>query len=153
LSNATRLRFVVGVLDTWSQLCSTRQHAAALSLGADNFNLLGLEPMLSSKNFDGEPLILEPLPYKGGDGRIVCTQGPLAACLLQAHRAGAQTIKEALSQWIIPRHAEHFAAALNDNRILLWLRVLNDEDERAAYRCLLAQSSNSVGVHDIGLVG
>jgi len=47
---------------------------------------------------------------------------------------------KALSQWIIPRHAEHFAAALHDDRILLWLRVVNDEDERAAYRCLLAQS-------------
>jgi hypothetical protein len=149
LPKANRLRFVVGEFEDWSQLCGMLDHAAALSLGMDSFNLLGLEPLLSSQSVNGTPLLLEPLPYVDGDTRIVCSHGPLAACLLAANRAGAQTINDALGQWCILRHADHFSAAVHAGRLLLWLRVMNEEDERAAYEYLLAKSSNAVGVHDL----
>jgi hypothetical protein len=84
---------------------------------------------------------------------IACTSGPLADSLLERIDSGAQSLKEALSRWLIPRHAAHFLDAVEAGRILFWIRVADADDERRACLSLLAHSSNSVGVHDLMLPG
>jgi hypothetical protein len=39
--------------------------------------------------------------------------------------------------------------AVEEGKLLLWVQLFDNEDERRAYRSLLATSSNSVGVHDL----
>ena len=48
-----------------------------------------------------------------------------------------------------PRHAEQIQDAVEQGKIVLWVRLLDSEDEPLAYRSLLAGSSYSVGVHDL----
>ncbi|NJO32745.1 MAG: hypothetical protein HC869_05980 [Rhodospirillales bacterium] len=62
---------------------------------------------------------------------------------------GATTLDTALSRWLIARHAAHLQKAVEDGKILLWVQLFDNDDERRVYRSLLATSSNSVGVHDL----
>jgi hypothetical protein len=55
----------------------------------------------------------------------------------------------ALNHPLIPRHAAHLQAAVEHGRILLWVQLFDNDDERRAYQSLLARSCNSVGVHDL----
>ena len=89
------------------------------------------------------------LAFPGNREPIGCTSGPLAHCLTERINASAVSLKEALGAWLVPRHAAHFQDVVEDGRILLWVRLISIEDERRAYRCLLRNSSNSVGVHDL----
>jgi len=63
--------------------------------------------------------------------------------------SGARSLKEALSHWLVPRHAAHLQEIAERGKIQLWIRLTIAEDERHAYQSLLANSSNSVGVHDL----
>ena len=63
--------------------------------------------------------------------------------------AGGSTLKAALGLWLIPRHAQQIQDAVEQGKIVLWVRLLDSEDEPLAYRALLAGSSHSVGVHDL----
>jgi hypothetical protein len=80
---------------------------------------------------------------------MACTSGPLADCLMERLSSGAQSLKDALGHWLIPRHAAHFHDAVEAGKILLWICVVLADEERRAYQSLLACSSNSVGVHDL----
>jgi hypothetical protein len=62
---------------------------------------------------------------------------------------GAQTLKAALGHWLIPRHAAHLQDGVENGKIILWVQLFDNEDERRAYQSLLKTSSNSVGVHDL----
>lgn len=149
LSELSRLRFVVGVFDSWPQLRQGVRDARARGLVLEDVNCIAFERVLRGHAIGDKPLILEELAYRASPELIVCTRGPLANHLREQLRSGAGSLKQALGRWLIPRHAAHFAEAVQAGRILLWLRVANDDDERRAYQCLLAQSSNSVGVHDL----
>jgi hypothetical protein len=50
---------------------------------------------------------------------------------------------------MVPRHAAHFQEIVENGDIQLWIRLVNSEDERRACQGLLANSSKSVGVHDL----
>ena len=62
---------------------------------------------------------------------------------------GAETLTAALGHWLIPRHAAQLQEAVSAGQVILWAQLFDNDDERRAYRRLLARSSNSVGVHDI----
>ena len=62
---------------------------------------------------------------------------------------GAPTLQSALAHWLIPRHAAQLQGAVDNGRIILWVQLFDNDDERRAYQSLLARSCNSVGVHDL----
>jgi hypothetical protein len=92
---------------------------------------------------------IQPLPFPDNAEPLACTSGPLADHLLRRLHAGAGSLKDALGHWLIPRHAARFESVVQASQILFWMQLVNDDDERRAYQCLLTHSSNSVGVHDL----
>jgi hypothetical protein len=156
LTEQPKLRFAVGTFDSWSQVREALRDLRARGLVLDSFNCLALKRLFSGKTImapDHEPMAVQPLPFPGSCELIACTSGPLANCLMERLASGAASLKQALGLWLIPRHAAHFQDAIKADRILLWIRVSDADDERRAYQSLLAHSSNSVGVHDLVLPG
>ncbi len=62
--------------------------------------------------------------------------------------AGASSLQDALGRWLLPRHAARFQAAVEAGKLLLWVRLGSAEHERIVCQCLLASSSDPVGVHE-----
>ncbi|NJO31830.1 MAG: hypothetical protein HC869_00545 [Rhodospirillales bacterium] len=58
-------------------------------------------------------------------------------------------MQAALCTWLIPRHAEQIQRTIDEGKIVIWVRLDNADDERRAYRALLAAGCGSVGVHDL----
>ena len=148
----TQLRFAVATFDTWDDLRNALQHLSLEGLRSDVTSCLGLQHI-----FTGAAAIaalpaaaaIQELPFPENLHRICCTAGQLAQCLAERLRAGAPTLKVALTHWLIPRHAAQLQEAVEAGRIILWVQLFDSEGERRAYRSLLARSSNSVGVHDL----
>jgi len=92
---------------------------------------------------------LRELPFQKSAELIGCTFGPVADRLAWRLALGAPTLQSALAHWLIPRHAAHLQGAVENGRIILWVQLFDNDDERRAYHSLLARSSNSVGVHDL----
>jgi hypothetical protein len=154
LTEQSTVRFVVGTFDSWPQLRGALHQARAHGLVLDSFNCLALQRLFAGKAIvapDEKPVAVEVLPFVDGSELMACTVGPLADCLKQRIASGARTLKEALSFWVIPRHAAHFEEALQAGKILLWIKVADAANERYAFQALLAHSSNTVGVHDLSL--
>lgn len=146
------LRFAVGTFDTWTQLHEVERDARLRTLAFDRFNCLALERLFGGKNVAAasqELANIQTLAFPGNRYPICCTSGPLATCLADQLGAGAPTLREALGHWLVPRHAAHFQKAIEEGKILLWIRLADADEERRAYQSLLAHSSNSVGVHDL----
>lgn len=145
------LRFAVATFDTGGDLRDALRSLRLDGLRDDAFNCLGLEEAIA----DTTLLALSPvaaretLHFPSQPRPISCTAGMLAGCLAERLRAKAPTLKAALGQWLIPRHAEQIQDAVEQGKIILWVRLLDSEDESLAYRSLLAGSSYSVGVHDL----
>lgn len=156
LGEQHKLRFAVGTFDTWSQLRNALSDLRVRGLVLDSFNCLALKRLFSGKTIvapDHEPVVVQAMPFPDNSELIACTSGPLANCLMERLSSGASSLKQALSLWLIPRHAAHFENAIQEGRILLWIRIADADDERRAYQSLLAHSSISVGVHDLVLPG
>jgi hypothetical protein len=152
LAESSSLRFAVGAFDSWQQLHHAIEDLALPSLQADSLNCLALQRVFASEIIVGhseEPMTIQILAFPGNREPIGCSSGPLADCLTGRIHASAASLKEALGAWLVPRHAAHFQDVVEGGGILLWVRLMNIEDERRAYRCLLSSSSSSVGVHDL----
>jgi hypothetical protein len=152
----SKLRFAVGIFDTWPRVRDALRDARERGLVLDTFNCIAFERVFAGKIImapSQKPVALQTLPFLEDTEPIACTSGPLADCLSERLRAGARTLKEALGYWLIPRHAGHFEDAVKAGKILLWIPVADADKERDAYQILLATSSNSVGVHDLVLAG
>lgn len=146
------LRFAVGAFHTWESVEAAVRDLTTNGTAHDNFNYLGLQRVLvraGRMTAGGKPILLRELPFPGNAELISCTPGPLAERLVGRLGAGAPTLKAALGHWLIPRHAAHLQDGVEDGEIILWVQLLDNDDERRAYQCLLTTSSNSVGVHDL----
>lgn len=141
------LRFAIAAFDTWAE-AQTALHA--LNVGGkalNNVSYLGQQGVLADAvTSDGRQTVHL---FGGPTGGIGCSAGPVADRLAGRLASGATTLKAALGRWLIPRHAAHLQQAVEEGKILLWVQLFDNEDERRAYRSLLATSSNSVGVHDL----
>jgi hypothetical protein len=156
LTEQRKLRFVVGTFDSWSQLRAALRDLRARGLVLDSFNCLALQQLFAGKTIlapDQEVVAVEALPFAESSASTACTSGPLADCLMERIGLGAQSLRDALGQWLIPRYAAYFQDAVEAGKILFWIRVADIADERRAYQTLLAHSSSSVGVHDLMLSG
>lgn len=144
-------RFAVATFDTGYDLRDALQSLRQEGLRDDAFNCLGLEEIMA----DAALLAVPPatarrtLLFPGQLRPISCTTGPLADRLAARLRAEAPTLKSALGEWLIPRHAKQIQDDVDQGRVVLWVLLLSSEDEPRAYRSLLARSSYSVGVHDL----
>jgi hypothetical protein len=156
LTDQPKLRFVVGTFDSWPQVRNALHDLRVRGLVLDSFNCLALAHRFAGKTVlapEQKPVAVEPLPFADAPEVIACTSGPLADCLTERIESGAQSLKEALGRWLVPRHAAYFQDAVEAGKILFWIRVADADDERRASQTMLAHSSNSVGVHDLVLPG
>jgi hypothetical protein len=152
LAENTKLRFAVGAFDNWPQVRQALRDARMRGLVLDGFNCLALERMFAGTTIvapNQERVPIQPLPFPGDAEPIACTSGALSDCLTDRLRSGAGNLNEALSNWLIPRHAARFESMVQEGKILFWMQVADSDDERRAYQCLLTHSSNCVGVHDL----
>jgi hypothetical protein len=151
LAQNPKLRFAVGTFDSWAQVGNALHDLSDRGLVLDSFNCLALERVFAGKTVlapDQQSVAVQALPFTHNSEPIACTSGPLARSLADRLSAGAQSLKDALGYWLIPRHAAHLQDAVQSGKILFWIRVTDPEDEQRACRTLLSHSSNSVGAHD-----
>lgn len=140
------LRFAIAAFDTWAE---AQKALHTLNAGGKTLNNISY---LAQKSVLGDALTSDDrqMVHLGGIcGGIGCSAGPVADRLASRFASGATTMKAALGRWLIPRHAALLQQAVEEGKILLWVQLFDNEDERRAYQSLLATSSNSVGVHDL----
>ena len=147
------LRFAVGTFGSWTELHAALQDLRVRGV-AHGMNCLALHRVLdlaAATMPSNMSAPIELLAFPENREPIACTSGPLAECLAERLRLGAISLKDALSHWLIPRHAAGFQSAVENGKILQWIRVTDADEERRACQSLLASSSSSVGVHDLTL--
>jgi hypothetical protein len=156
LIQESKLRFGVGTFDSWPQVDTALGDARDRGLVLDSGSYLALERVFAGKVAVApaqKTFVVEALPFPAEAALIACTSGPLAECLAGRLRSGARSLNDALGHWLIPRHASHFAQAVQAGKITLWIPIGDADDERHAYATLLAHSSDLVGVHDLVVRG
>jgi hypothetical protein len=166
MDEKTIIRFAVGTLGNWQEAATGLRDLRLRGLDTRLVSLLALKRVFSikaapkristDKAFSATakpaPLLqLQELAFPCEQDRLCCTRGPLADCLNMRRSLGAPTLQQALGYWLVPRHAAHLAQAATKGRILMWIQVLDADDESHACRSLLAHSSDAVGVHDLSL--
>jgi hypothetical protein len=141
------LRFAIAAFDTWAE---AQKALHALNIGGKALNdvsYLAQQRVLgNAATSDGRQTVHL---FIGTGGGIYCSAGPVADRLAGRLALGATTLKAALGRWLIARHAAHLHQAVEEGKILLWVQLFDNDDERRAYQSLLATTSNSVGVHDL----
>jgi hypothetical protein len=141
------LRFAIAAFDTWPEAQKALHTLKAAGKALNDVSYLAQERVL------GEPKdsnARQTVHLFGETGRgIGCSAGPVADRLTGRLASGATTLKAALGCWLIARHAAHLQQAVEEGKILLWVQLFDNDDERRASQSLLATTSNSVGVHDL----
>ena len=145
LADLSQLRIAVGSFDTWPQLRCALGGLQLRGLAADSANCLALQRIFATSQ---ENLSVDKLAFPNNRETVCCTSEPLANLLAGRLMLGAPSLKDALGHWLVPRHAAYFEKTVESGKILLWVRVRNEGEERHACKSLLATRSNSVGVHD-----
>src|SRR5262245_22669503 len=145
------LRFAVAAYESWLGIQTTLNDLSAGGSRINDVNCLGLHRVLAAGPTSAEhsALNLRALPFQKNPELIGCTFGPVAERLAWRLALGAPSLQVALAHWLIPRHAAQLQSVVHDGRIVLWVQLFDNDDERRAYQSLLARSSNSVGVHDL----
>jgi hypothetical protein len=150
LKELPHLRFAVGSFDAWPQLQGALDDLCQPEASLEGFHCLALKQIIVGKTLRPParaPLSVYELAFP--EGPVCCTAGLLHDLLRDRLRAGARSLKDALGYWLVPRHATHLHAAVENGKIQLWIELQDSEAERRACQCLLQHSSNSVAVHDL----
>jgi hypothetical protein len=150
LSEPRLLRFAVGAFESSEDLDRALQELQLGGMASSSVSYLALERVLAAKVTAARSDIRQ-LAFPEQNEPLACTAGPLAECLWERLLLGAISLKDALGRWLIPRHAAHLQRAVESGSVLMWLRLADADEERRACQCLLAHSSNSVGVHDLSV--
>jgi hypothetical protein len=156
LIQESKLRFGVGTFESWPQVHAALGDARDRGFVLDSRSYLALDRVFADQVVVAraqKTLVIEALAFPAEAALIACTSGPFAECLAGRLRSGARSLNDALGHWLIPRHASHFAQAVQAGKIVLWLPISDADDERHAYATLLAHSSDLVGVHDLVMPG
>lgn len=151
VNDPATLRFAIGVFDAWANLDAAVRELSSVGISQRAFNVLALRRVLAPAlpRQGSSATSLRDLPFPANPEVTAATTGPLADCLAARLAAKAETLASALGHWLIPRHAAQLQGAVTAGKILLFVQLFDDEEERRTYRSLLARSSNSVGVHDL----
>jgi hypothetical protein len=145
VTSPSMLRFAVAAFNTWADAHKATQVLRSGSKLPCQISYLGFRNILS----DVPPSPLRDLPFPGSAAPIACSAGPIAERLSAKLSAGASSLQAALTTWLIPRHAAQLQRAVESGKIVVWVALVDDDDERRAYRTLLAERCNSVSVHDL----
>lgn len=141
------MRFAIAAFDTWPEAQQALHVLDVAGKALNDVSYLAQERVL------GEPkasTARQTVHLFGETGRgIGCSVGPVADRLTGRLASGATTLQAALGGWLIARHAANLQQAVEDGKILLWVQLFDNDDERRACHSLLATSSNFVGVHDL----
>jgi hypothetical protein len=138
-------RFAVGGFHNWSGAQKTVGELRDGSKPLEDISYLGLRMAL-----EGLPAVaLTDLTFPRNTARLACSAGPIADRLAARALAGAPTLQAALCTWLIPRHADQIQQTVDKGQIVVWVRLDDADDERRAYRALLAAGCGWVGVHDL----
>ena len=146
------LRFAVAVFDRWDAVNTAARDLGSGGTPLQNISCLGLHRVLARRTdvgFNSHSYALRDLPFPSEPELICCTVGSVAEHLARRLNLGAQTLQDALARWLIERHAAQLVQAIQGGKINVWVQLFDNDDERRAYQSLLAQSSNSVSVHDL----
>jgi hypothetical protein len=139
------LRFAVAAFDTWPEAQKAVQVLRSGQKPLSQISYLGLRDVL----IGGPTQVLCDLPFPGNTARIACSAGPIADRLLAKLAMGASSLQAALTTWLIFRHAAQQQRAVEGRKIVVWVELVDHDDERRAYRTLLDSGCDSVGVHDL----
>jgi hypothetical protein len=134
-----RLRFAVASFRTLEAASRVLSQLLMRGVSLASMSLLGPSEALHC-SFPAVPVELN-----FATERVACTAGDLAGIL---RGAAEPSLKQALGQWLLPRHAERIAAAVKSGWIVLWVQLLQGDDEPGICRELLAACSAPVEVHD-----
>jgi hypothetical protein len=148
----TKLRFAVGIFDSWEKLRDGACDLGVRGLGLDSLNCLGLRSAFAGETTIApwrEPSRVFEFAFPGNSEPIACTDGPLAERLGDGARVGAASLMDVLALWLLPRHAAYLQDTIEAGNIQLWVRIVDADGERGACQSLVALSSGSVGVHDL----
>jgi hypothetical protein len=145
MTSPSMLRFAVAAFDTWADAEMAIQELRSGSTPLCQISYLGLQDVLNG----GPAPPLSDLPFPGSIAPIACSPGPIAERLSAKLTAGAPSLRAALSTWLIPRHAAQLQREVESGKIVVWVALVDDDDERRAYRTLLSARCHSVGVHDL----
>ena len=146
------LRFAVAVFDRWDAVNTAARDLGSGGTPLQNISCLGLHRVLARRTdvgFDSHSYALRDLPFPSEPELICCTVGSVAERLARRLNLGAQTLQDAPARWLIERHAAQLVQAIQGGKINVWVQLFDNDDERRAYQSLLAQSSDSVSVHDL----
>jgi hypothetical protein len=150
VTEPTTLRFAVGIFDAWSEVLASVQELTDAGLAESAFSVLALQRVLAPVAvYADRGMSFSALPFPGSGEVIAGSSGPVVDRLAAMLDAKAETLSSALGHWLIPRHAAQLEGAVAAGKIILWVQLFDNEEERRACRSLLAKSSNSVGVHDL----
>jgi len=144
VTNPAALRFAVGSFDTWADAQKAVEALKSGSKPLSQISYLGLYDILMG----GQAEALCDLPFPGNATRIACSAGPIAERLSARLNVGAPSLQAAIAAWLIPRHAAQLQRTVEKGKIVAWVKLTDHDDERLAYRALLAAGGDAVGVHD-----
>jgi hypothetical protein len=139
-----QLRFAVAAFSSKAAAMEAARELQVVAKPLSNICYLGLQTMLGQV-----PAGLQMLPFPGHVHVLACSKGFVAKRLAQKLEGGAQTLQDALATWLIPRHAQQLQRAVENGELLVWVQLCDSDDERSAYRILLAAGCTLVGVHDL----
>ena len=138
------LRFAVAAFNTLDAAHTVALELTSISNPARKVSYLGLHEVLNAATAD-----LQKLPFPANRALVACSEGVIAERLAARLDGGARSLRGALAIWLIPRHAAEIERAVENGDVVIWAQLQDNEDERRAYRTLLAAGCHSVGVHDL----
>ena len=138
------LRFAVAAFKSWDAARRVSRELTPDQNSSGKVSYLGLHEVLETGAAD-----LRKLPFPANTALVACSKGLVAERLATRLSSGAGSLQGALVTWLIPRHAAEIERTVEDGDVVVWVQLQDHEDERRAYRTLLAAGCNSVGVHDL----
>jgi hypothetical protein len=138
------LRFAVAAFNTLGAAQRVSLELTSIPNAPSTVSYLGLHEVLDLGTAD-----LEKLPFPANRALVACSKGLVADRLASCLGGGVGSLRGALATWLIPRHAAEIERAVENGDVVIWAQLQDNEDERRAYRTLLAAGCHSVGVHDL----
>ena len=138
-------RFAVAAFNTWTDAHNAVDQLRDGLKPLQDISYLGLRTKLQALPIQ----TLTDLAFPLNERHVVCSAGHIADQLAARVVNGAPTLQAALCTWLIPRHAEQIQQTVDKGQIVIWVRLEDADDERGAYRALLAAGCGWVGVHDL----
>ncbi len=141
-------RHAVAVLDTAEQIHETLGQLSDAGIGHSAVSLMA--PLGVSGTVCGKrPGDWAELGVRSSSGAGLASCGPLSESLLRLCSIEEAAIDVLLARWLPAVNAGFLAGQLDLGRVLLWVHLLDADDERRACGVLLSNSRHGVQVHDL----